>query len=112
FLFALITGLTICSFAEAKVTFISESDNDAGASYIADPNLKNPIKYTTGEKCTAKGYVLTKCPSGYFLTGRFPQDGNYYKECCSDEYAFTSEDCVRAGLRPSVTKCGGLHRCI
>ncbi len=64
------------------------------------------------EKCRAEGYTLTKCQAGYRLTNPCPYHRWYYKSCCSEDYAFSKEDCVKAGLRASRDTCGGFYKCL
>ena len=105
--FTILSLLFFCSLvalAHADVMFLpgESSNNNSNSSSQNQPE----------QKCRAEGYTLTSCLAHYRLANPCPYHRLYYKSCCSEEYAFSKEDCLKAGLRASRDTCGGLYKCL
>lgn len=99
--------------SEARVRFITETENTAGAKidedYISSGNetFNNDAK----QRCAREGFNLTKCSSGFFLASPCPHDYSYYAECCPSEYHYTSGQCQEQGKTVGAYSCGGYYKC-
>ncbi len=91
--------------ASAGVTFLPAAEGavgSTGGSGVADP----------AQRCRNQGYTLTSCGAGQILVGECPYDHSYFRNCCPEEYRFTKEECLEAGLYYSQSNCAGFYKCI
>lgn len=105
FMVAVLAFATSASYA--GVTFLPADNSSVGRS-----SSSSTTKDSAATRCTSAGYTLTSCGAGYRLTNPCPYSNNYYKNCCSEEYAFSKEDCESEGMRASRDSCGGLYKCL
>ena len=93
----------------AGVTFLAGTESSVGGS--SKSNKKATI-IASDKKCINEGYRLTSCAKGLKGVDVCPYKKGYYKSCCSEEYKFTKEECLKHGLEYSSKTCGGMHMCM
>ena len=107
---AVSVGCLIAFSASAGVTFLPGSSyGSAGGSNSSN---KQPQQTDTAMQCKHSGYYYTSCPAGSVLKERCPYNNSYYKECCDEEYKYSKNECINAGLSYSRKSCGGLYKCL
>lgn len=96
---------------------------DSGVSEQTSPSLSNqrnsftsqPVvnikNVNTAQRCTAAGFSLKECPAGYVAVYPCPENRKYFRDCCPQEYRFTTAQCLQKGLEPSVETCLNFHAC-
>jgi len=89
----------------AGVTFLPATDGAVGSGSSSG--------YTSSEqRCRSQGYTRTSCGAGQILVGECPYDSSYFQSCCPEEYRFTKEECLEAGLHYSESNCAGFYKCL
>ncbi len=103
-----VLALSLCltaGVAFAGVRLISDVEGAVGGG-------SSSSQATPAQKCMAEGYRLSSCNGNLQPVNPCPYDSTYFESCCSEEYAFTVEECTQAGYSASRATCGGLHKCM
>ncbi len=100
----LMAALCFVASAHAGVTFLPAASGGIGGSSGSSHAV------STAQRCINEGY-RSSCSGRQRGVDKCPYNSSYYRSCCSEDYKFTREECINAGLRPSNISCGGLHRC-
>lgn len=90
--------------ANAGVTFLPSTSGISSKSHKSKA-------VTTEQRCRNNGYSY-KCGANQNGIDKCPYNGSYFKSCCTKEYKYTRQECIKAGLKPSSQKCGGFHKCL
>lgn len=101
---AAVLAFGFCDTAKAGVTFLPASGTGVGNT--GNNNL------SSDQRCRNEGYNYTACESNYILAEQCPYNYNYYKNCCPEEYQYTKEECLNAGLNYSRNNCAGYYKCL
>ena len=109
----LLACLIFCGFdSHAGVRFIVED----GESYYNDNWYGGTPTHSRlyggrGNSCADQGYTITHCDSGFYPANPCPDNLNYYKDCCPEEYIYSIDECYTMNKTPSSFSCGGKYAC-
>ena len=115
---SLLILLSICfgifsANASARVRFITETENTAGATVAEEYKSVGGESFdlNTKSRCSNEGYTITRCDSDTFLADPCPYNYSYYRECCPSEYRNTAAQCEAQGKGLGAYSCGGYYKC-
>lgn len=121
YIISLLLCLSIINPASAAIRALgssggAKSSHSNKKDYASENIGSTPVISLKGSNtvviCNKKGFTLQKCPSGYAPVLPCPQNNKYFKDCCPQNYRFTTRDCIEKGLKPSTATCLGFHACL
>ena len=113
--------LLVAAEVHAGIRALGADTNTTGARSTDNNNTTSentntaPVVSLQGSNtaviCNNNGFTMKECPSGYAPVYPCPQNNKYFRDCCPQEYRYTTANCYEKGLTPSTETCLGFHAC-